>query len=124
MSRVGGHVQVPSQVHLVGGALGRAGAVTALSSGTETLGAALAFGDGAGTLHKVFRMLMSHIRELLWQRPEFCGETPHLQKVCSPPGAEELSWRRSVNRKSQTRNPVAKISGRACGSALEVCLRH
>lgn len=29
-----------------------------------------------------------------------------------------------MNRKNQTRNPVTKMNGRACGSALEVCLRQ
>lgn len=60
-----------------GRALGRAGAVTPLSSGTEILVTAVAFGRmrfSLGALHDVFRML-SHIRGFLWQRPGFCDET-------------------------------------------------
>lgn len=63
-----------------GWALGRAGAVTPLSSGTEIWGTAVAFGRmrlSLGALHDVFRVL-SHIREVVWQRPEFYGETPIL----------------------------------------------
>lgn len=98
-----------------GRALGRAGAVTPLSSGTAILGTAVAFGRmrfSLGAVHDVFRVL-SHIRGVLWQRPGFCDETPVLtiSRRFSDPQELESCWRRSLNKKSQTRNTVAKING-------------
>lgn len=81
------------------------------------------WGSAWGILLDVFRML-SHIREVPWQTPEFCDAIPTLTKsrrFFGPSRTGNLCWKRSVNRKSPTKNPVAEMNGRASGAVPWNC---
>lgn len=109
-----------------GWALGRAGAVTSLSSGTEILGMEWLW-EGWGLARRLCRMCSGCCLpsgRLSGRDQSFVVKHPYWP---SPEGFHtprnwiaELCW--SVNRKTQPRNQIAKVNGRASGAVPWTCI--